>query len=175
MSDNPPSDPPSEQQGQGQDSKNQPKPDSPPAPKTLVNPPSEDGVSPEALAAASHDLVVRKDRRWQRWGLYGMLMLVILCAIITFLWIVKSAWLGKTEASVIAFGQISPSVAALLGVVVTALVALPLSLSLALVRLVSEPKDKDASGESSALTTAFFEFGKAFAEGIKFFRERSGS
>lgn len=132
-----------------------PKSDSPGMP---VSVPTAQDVERQLLAA--------KDQRFQRWGLYVFLILFSSAFFSIFLYIVLSAWCSKTTDEIIAFGKLSPSATALVGAVMAAMVAVPLSLCLALSKLVSAEEEKREQ-DPAAFTSALFELGKAFAQGFK--------
>lgn len=130
---------------------------------------------------ANRQLVAAKDERWQRWGLYGFLMLMSAAFLLVFLALVVSvsgvfvisAWFGRIDEAIIEVGKLPAGVTALIGAIVASLVAVPLSLCIALAKLVSPDKVDKPVKDSAAFTSAFFELGKAFAQGISALKKPS--
>lgn len=119
-------------------------------------------------------LLEGKDNRRQRWWLYVVLVGTSVAYMTAFLAIVVHAWLTKSEASIIAFGKMNPSAAALIGAVIASMVAIPLSTALAVVRMITS-NGQQAPGDGTAATSALFELGRAFAQGLKSIRGDNGS
>ncbi|MBK0026403.1 hypothetical protein IAE57_09515 [Stenotrophomonas sp. S48] len=111
-----------------------------------------------------------RDARIQRWTLYIFLMGFSAAFLWLFLHIVCTAWDEKTQPVMIEFAKLGPSATTLLGALVVAIVAIPLSLCLALVKMVSAPKQSATPDDSQKFTSALFELGKAFAQGLKSLR-----
>lgn len=126
------------------------------------------GVPPVVATAedVGQQLLAARDQRSQRWGLYGLLIFFSSAFLGAFLYLVLSAWCSKTEADIIALGKLPPGATALIGAVIAAMIAVPLSLCLALSKLVSAEKEK-REHDPAPYTSALFELGKAFAQGFK--------
>ncbi|WP_131707703.1 hypothetical protein [Xanthomonas citri] len=128
-------------------------------------------LSAPTAVDAKRQLVLAKDERLQRWGVYFFLLLSSAAFLLTFLFLVISAWQGRTESTIIAFGKIPASTTALIGAIVASLVAVPLSFCIALAKLLS-PESKIGEKDSSNFTSAFFELGKALAQGFNSFKPK---
>jgi len=125
-----------------------------------------DKVGVAAQVDVQGQLLKARDNRRQRWILYGFLLLASAAYLTALLWLVLCAWATKTEPEVIAFAKMSPGATALVGAIIASMVAIPLSLCVALGKLVSDSKDEKPT-DSTTFTSAFFELGKAFAQGVK--------
>lgn len=128
---------------------------------------NEENLLPSTKTGINTQLTRSKDFRWMRWGLYALLTVASVSFLGVFLWIVVCAWQDKTQESIIAFGKLPPSATALIGAIVAALVAVPLSLCIALAKLVSDESESKKDGDISSVTSVVFELGKALAEGWK--------
>lgn len=142
----------------------------PPVPPLPSAPSPTDNVPPPSAADIDRQLKDFRDVRIQRWILYVFLMGFSAAFLWLFLHIVCTAWDQKTQAVMIEFAKLGPSATTLLGALVVAIVAIPLSLCLTLAKMVSAPKQSGTPDDSQKFTSALFELGKAFAQGFKSLR-----
>jgi len=149
------------------------------------NPPPASPVvqAPDVLAGPRADaqLVAAKDQRLQRWLFYSFLTLFSTAYFGLFLCVVARTafhalrWSVNTtpvdaamqlDALGVALSKFPPTTSAIMGAVIASVVAIPLSLCVAIGKLVKSEQEAPVSNGSS-FTSAFFELGKAFATGWK--------
>lgn len=161
---------------------------------TLPPPSPEDATDPMPIGArvggvlaappAEQQLLQAKDNRRQLWLFYGLLT-AFSCAFFGLFFIVVTRaafhalhWSINTNPHVAAaqlsalgeaLSKFPPATSAVLGAVIASIVAIPLSLCVALGKLVKKESEA-ASGDTTSFTSALFELGRAFAQGWKSFK-----
>lgn len=139
--------------------------------------------SPQILAGPTikQQLIAANDKRFQRWTFYFFLMafstgffglfFFVMCtaAMRTLAWSARTSPVDAAKelaALGAALSAFPPSSTAILGAVIASVVAIPLSLSIALGKMVKEEADAGLA-ETASFTSALFELGKAFGQGWK--------
>lgn len=144
------------------------------------------GLVPGVLAVqpVEQQLLQAKDHRWQRWFFYGLLTAFSCAFFGLFFYVVARAachaldWSSSTDpaeaaAQLSALGtamsKFPPATSAVLAAIIASVVAIPLSLCVALGKLVKTDSEA-TNGDTTSFTSALFELGRAFAQGWKSFK-----
>jgi len=126
-------------------------------------------------------LVSARDQRYQLWFFYGLLAIFSIAYFgLFFIVVARVSWHAldwsmstspkdaaeQLDSLGLALSKFPPTTSAIMGAVIASFVAIPLSLCVAIGKLVKQDKEAAAS-DGKSFTSAFFELGKALAAGWK--------